>query len=55
MNWFALLGIVVVIVAVAALTGIKPKGTRSIAHSRLMTVGWIILLVIGIIIAWVVF
>ena len=55
MNWIALLGIVVVIVALAALTGIKPKGTRSIAHSRLMTVGWIILLVIGVIIAWIVF
>jgi len=55
MNWIALLGIVVVIVALAALTGIKPKGTRSIAHSRLMTVGWIILLVIVVIIAWMVF
>jgi len=55
MNWLALLGIAVVIVALAALTGIKPKGTRSIAHSRLMTVGWIILLVIVVIIAWMVF
>lgn len=56
MNWLAMLGIAVVIVAVAALTGIKPKkGTRSIAHSRLMTMGRIILVLIVVIFAWMAF
>ena len=36
MNWLTLLGIAVVVVAIAAVTGIKPRGTRPVAHSRMM-------------------
>ena len=55
MNWLAMLGIAVVIVAVAAVTGIKPKGTRSVSHSRMMGVGRIALVVIALIVAYVAF
>jgi hypothetical protein len=46
MNWLVWLGLAVVIAAVAAVTGIKPKGTRPVAHTRLMGVGRIALFVI---------
>ena len=55
MNWLVLLGVAVVIVAVAAVTGIKPKGTRHVAHSRMMGMGRIALVLIAIIVAYVAF
>ena len=36
MSWFEWIGIIVVITGIAAVTGIKPKGTRHIAHTSLM-------------------
>ncbi|MBK5258972.1 MAG: hypothetical protein JJE51_05215 [Thermoanaerobaculia bacterium] len=53
MNWLVWLGIAVVIVAIAAVTGIKPKGTRSVSHSRMMGIGRIALLAIVIILVYV--
>ena len=37
MTSLAWLGVVVVIVAIAAVTGIKPKGTRHVAGTSLMS------------------
>jgi hypothetical protein len=37
MHWIVLLGIAVVLVAVAAVAGIKPSGGRPVARTRLMT------------------
>jgi len=54
-NWLVLLGLAVVIVAIAAVTGIKPKGTRSVSHSRMMGMGRLALLAIVIILAYVMF
>ena len=54
MDWLVVLGIVVVIAAIAAVTGIKPKGTRPVARSRMMGMGRIALIVIVIIIAYAV-
>jgi hypothetical protein len=54
-NWLVWLGLAVVIAAVAAVTGIKPKGTRSVSHSRLMGMGRLALLVIVIILAYLAF
>ena len=34
MTWLAWLGVVVVIVPIAAVTGVKPKGTRHVARTR---------------------
>ena len=36
MSWYTLLIAVMVVVAFAALTGIKPKGTRPVARTNLM-------------------
>jgi uncharacterized membrane protein YecN with MAPEG domain len=55
MDWIVWLGIAVVIAAVAAVTGIKPKGTRPVASSRLMGVGRIVLLVVVVALIWIVF
>jgi hypothetical protein len=55
MNWLVWLGLAVVIAAVAAVTGIKPKGTRSVSHSRLMGMGRLVLLVIVIVFAYMAF
>lgn len=48
MNWFAWLGLAVLITAVAAITGVKPKGTRHVAHTQLMGVARFILLLLVI-------
>ena len=55
MNWLVLLGMAVVLVALAAVTGIKPKGTRSVSHSRLMGMGRLALLAIAVIVVYVAF
>jgi hypothetical protein len=55
MSWFAWLGLAVLITAVAAITGIKPKETRHVAHTRMMGVARFVLLVIVIIFAYLAF
>ena len=52
MNWLVWLGLAVVIAAVAAVTGFKPKGTRHVTHTRMMGVGRIALLAIVVIFAY---
>ena len=46
MTWLAWLALAVLITAVAAVTGIKPKGTRHIARTRMMGVARVVLLFI---------
>ena len=53
MNWLVWLGLAVVIAAVAAVTGIKPKGTRPVSHSRMMGMGRLALLAIVVILVYV--
>lgn len=53
MNWLVWLGVAVVIAGIAAVTGIKPKGTRPVAHSRMMGAGRIALLVVVVIFAYI--
>ena len=55
MSWLAWLGLAVLITAIAAITGIKPKGTRHVAHTSLMGVARFVLLVVVIILAYIVF
>jgi hypothetical protein len=55
MNWLAWLGLAVIITAVAAVTGIKPKGTRHVARTRMMGMARLALLVLVIIVAYLVF
>lgn len=55
MSWFAWLALAVIITAVAAITGIKPKGTRHVASTRLMGMARLVLLVVVIIFAYLAF
>ena len=55
MNWIAWLTLAVLITAVAAITGIKPKGTRHVARTRLMGVARVVLLILIVIVAYVAF
>lgn len=43
MSWLALLFIALFLTLIAALTGIKPKGTRPVAGTRLMGMARVIL------------
>ena len=55
MSWLVWLGLAVLITAVAAITGIKPKGTRHVANTRLMGVARLILVALVIIFAYLAF
>ena len=55
MSWLAILAVVVLIVAVAAVTGIKPKGTRHVARTRLMGGARLALLALFVLFAYLVF
>jgi hypothetical protein len=55
MNWLLLLGLAVIIGAVAAVTGIKPDKTRPVAHTHMMGMARFILLVFAIILAYLAF
>ncbi len=52
MSWVVWLSLAVVITAIAAVTGIKAKGTRPVAHTRMMAVGRIFLFAIVVIFAY---
>lgn len=46
MSWLFWIGLAVVIGIIAAVTGIKPKGTRPVARTRLMGVARFVLLIL---------
>ena len=52
MGWLGWLGLAVVVTVLAALTGIKPKGTRPVARSRMMGVARAILVILVLIFAF---
>jgi hypothetical protein len=49
MTWYAWLILAALITAVAAVTGVKPKGTRHVAGTSLMGVARVVLLFIVLI------
>lgn len=51
MNWIVWLSLAVVVCAIAAVTGVKPRGTRHVAHSRMMGVGRVFLVILVVIFA----
>ena len=55
MTWLGWLALAVLITAIAAVTGIKPQGTRHVAHTRLMGVARFVLLVVVIIFVYLAF
>ena len=52
MTWLTWLFIVLVVATFAALTGITPKGSRPVAHTRLMGVARFVLVVVVLILAY---
>jgi hypothetical protein len=54
-NWLGWLAIAVLLSVVAAVTGIKPKGSRPVASTRLMAVGRFILLLLIVLFAYLAF
>ncbi|HSY47606.1 MAG TPA: hypothetical protein VLC46_02220 [Thermoanaerobaculia bacterium] len=52
MNWMTWLGLAVLLTAIAAVTGIKPKGTRHVAHSRMLGMGRFFLVLLVAIFAY---
>ena len=52
MSWIFWLGLALVIGVLAAVTGAKPRGTRPVAHTRLMGVGRVVLFVIVLILLY---
>jgi len=52
MNWIIWLSLAVVVTAIAAVTGIKAKGTRPVAHTRMMGVARIVLILVVVIFAY---
>ena len=55
MDWLTALVVVVLVAAVAAVTGIKPKGTRHVARTRLMGGARLALLALIILFAYLAF
>ncbi|MDD5565225.1 MAG: hypothetical protein PHQ91_16035 [Thermoanaerobaculaceae bacterium] len=55
MNWLVLLTLAVIIAAVAAITGIKAKGTRPVAHTSMMGMARFFLVVLALILAYFAF
>ena len=49
MTLFVLLGLAVLFVLLAALTGIKPSGTKPVASTRLMTAARIVLVLLAVV------
>ena len=49
MNWLVWLGLAVVVTAVAAVTGMKAKGTRPISHTRMMGIARVALAIVVLI------
>lgn len=55
MSWLGWLGLAVIITVILAVTGIKPKGTRHIAHTSLMGAARLVLLAVLIIAGYLAF
>jgi hypothetical protein len=52
MSWLFWLGLAVLIGIVAAVTGVKPRGTRPVARSRLMGIARIVLWIFVALVLW---
>ena len=52
MSWLSILGIVVIVVAIASVFGLAPKGAEPVAGTRLMSVARVVLVVFGLILLY---
>jgi hypothetical protein len=52
MTWFTWLGLAVLITAIAAVTGLKARGTRPVAHTRMMAAARVALAIVAVILLY---
>ena len=52
MNWLSILGIVVILMAIVSMLGLRPKGGRPVARTRLMSMARIFFIIFGLIILY---
>ena len=52
MTWYTWLIVAAFVTALAAVTGIKPKGTRHVAHTSLMGAARVVLVLIVLLCLW---
>jgi len=52
MSWLTVLWVVAILAALAAVTGIKPSGTRHVARTGLMSVARVVLGLMALVIAY---
>jgi len=52
MSWMGILGIVVVLVALASVLGLRPRGGRPASGTHLMTVARVVLVLVGIVLLY---
>jgi len=55
MTWLFWLSAAVLVAAIAAVTGVKPRGTRPVAHTGLMDVARVVLLVMLAIVGYAIY
>ncbi len=55
MTWLGWLVIAVIVPAAAALTGLKPKGTRHVAHTGMMSAARLVFVFVMLVLAYLVF
>ena len=55
MTWLTWLILAVVITAIAAVTGLKPKGTRHVAGTQLMSVARFVLILVVLVFLYLAF
>ncbi len=54
MTWLFWLSVAVIVAGVAAVTGIKPKGTRHVAHTSLMGMARLALIAFVLVLGYIV-
>ena len=55
MSWLLLLGLAALVVTVAAVTGMKPTGTRPVAHTRMMGIARFVLGIVALFLVYLAF
>ena len=55
MTWLFWLMLALIVATIAAVTGLKPRGTRHVAHTTLMGVGRVVLLIAIVIFGYIAF
>jgi len=52
MSWLSILGAAVIVIAVLSVIGLRPKGGRPVARTRLMSMARIFLVIFGLILLY---